>query len=220
MSKLIQVNKRQLAWALEDGSYDRRPVSLWLDRTGTPTFVYKLPEHVWKSLGVEPEIRSEVQGDAEAAWDKTIGRFIEWYRTAKAEPVIILEVAYYGETEDGDRIEDNSFFYTSHGHERFEAENCIGIRYRLAFRVNGRVHYRERKWDGKTETIKVGTPERDEDRIVLDYSDELKARLDVICGAVNRAANQLHEIVTSKDVAKLLMSSKVPLLSSPKGSEK
>lgn len=213
--KLKQVNTRQMIWALEDGSYERRRVTLYLDPTGTPEFVYKLPEHVAKSLGVDEEVRGPTAEDALEKWDRIIARFVEWYRTAKAELVIILEVAYYGETPEGDQLEEDSFFYTAGNHLRYESRRCVGVSYRLAFRVNGKIHYRERKWDGKKESFPVGPPERESNNVVLDYSEELHARLEAICGAVNRAANQLHQIVKAKDVAAMLMASKLPLLAAP-----
>lgn len=204
-----QVNKRIRQWVLEDGSFDSRPVSLWLDPRDSAAFVFKLPDYVARALGCADEVRAATADLAERGLKEKMDAYQKWYRTAKAEPVIILKVQYLGVDDSGDQIDEESFFFRS-SVEEWLTERCIGVRYRLAFRVNSKIHYRDRKWTGEAEEFRVGSVMHSVDGEVLDYSEELHAKIDSICAAVNRAAQQLHEILHAKDIRAKLMST--PLL--------
>lgn len=203
------VNARQMTWPLEDGSTETRAVTLWLDPRGTPHFIYKVPEYIQKNLGVASEVCEETAEKAKTAFDALVRKYIEWVRTAHSEPVIILKVQYLGEDASERAIDEDSFFFSSSA-DSWDTERCVGVRYQLAFRVNGRLHYREMRYgDGDEKIYKVGSVMRDPDGKVLDYTPALHAKIDAICAAVNRAAQQLHEIIKAKDVAAKLMSTKL-----------
>lgn len=218
-SPLKRVNTRTMMWPLEDGSTESRPVTLWLDPRGDTTFVYKLPEYVSSALGCGAEVRATTAGEAYSSFEKVVRKYVDWYRTAKAEPVIILNVEFYGKSEEGHLIKEGKPFFGGMRDEWIEAR-AVGVRYTLAFRVNGNLHYRDTRWDGERESHKVGSRmSRGADGQVIDYTPEVHAKIDLICSAVNRAAQQLDTLIKSKNLATALLTSNFGALPAPKKDE-
>lgn len=215
-----RVNKRTLLVVAENGDISRAPVQLWLDPRGEPRFVYLLPDYVSGNLGIAKEASAETADRAHLAYELAIRKYCDWARSRVAEPVIIVDGMYLGRHENGHHIEEDCFFFQDSSGQ-WDVKNAAGLKYKLAFKVNGQLHWRDRDRSVDDDTApnayKVGMMMGNydaESKNVLPYTPELHARLDLICGALNRAAQALEAILSAKDVGAKLLSIKTPLLES------
>lgn len=218
-SNLKVLKRRTLYTVSETGIGEQKPQTIYIDAAGNSAFVIRLPQYIVDALGGVPEVRHALGELIGPLFEKKMREFQDWYRTGKAEPVILLkaELLSRDRTKSGSGRHDidyEAFFRDSHDARDCEQIVCVALRYELAFRVNGNIHYRQRVSVGDDE-YKVGTRYARCEGIVLDYTPALHARLDRICAALHDAAHTLHEIVKSKSPGAALLSMKLPRLAAP-----
>jgi hypothetical protein len=208
-SNLKVLKRIQMLTVSEDGTSGRAPQTIYIDSKSPVHFVIRLPTHVVAALACEPEVRHTLAAQVVPAYEKIMRQYLDWYRTAKAEPVIVLHAELLSQDRSGSPnqrgdIDENAFFH--HDEDR-EAEHkaTISLTYSLLFRVNGEIHWRTK--DRETGEFKVGHRMAYVKGIVLDYTPELHARLDRICNALHDAAHLLHKIIKAKDVGAALLAS-------------
>lgn len=207
----------------EDGKGARKPVTLWLDASGETALLMHVPDYIQSALGVDAEVRGHSAETVRDDFELLSRKYAEWYNRREAKPVIILHVKYYGQ-KDELHIERDSFFISSGSSSR-EGDRlvAVGVTYTLAFEVDGHVHYRElrrvytdrpgeeeREPPGCHDSFsqigeypehgfkvieKVGFRVAHVEGVVLPYTPELHAKIDVICNAINDAACMLHSIL-------------------------
>jgi hypothetical protein len=221
-SSLTKVKTLKLYVADEAGVVMGRPVTLWLDKRGTPSFVFKVPDYVQRALDVPEQINDPVAESAERKFVATMREYAEWKKNAVAMPVIVLHVGYVGRNKDGSAI-DSEHHVRFGSDARKDREQTVDVAYYLAFKVNGKVYQREEERTGewpqkKTGKFVVGSMIAYPGGEVLDYTPELHAKIDMICDALNGAALALDGIVKAKDMAKALLTfgPKHPMLEAPK----
>lgn len=220
-SSFKQVNTRVRPIVDEHGHIDHGPVTLYLDSRKDVDFFFNIPDYVCMALGCNETARGITADDAESEYKKVIVQYSDWARTAKAEPVILLQIDGRGISPGkGMVIRLSDDFFSTFNADNGEGDKTgISIGYELAFRVNGKIHWRQEKYDfddpdKKTES--VGGLMHRPTGIVLNYTPELHQKIDQIISAVNNAVIAMDGILNSKDVANSLMNSAVLLLAPKK----
>lgn len=223
--ELTIVNRRQRTHVNEDGSTDHKPLPLYLDSTGTPSFVMLLPEYVQQALGVGERVSAPTADKAERDYWDIVERYVEHAKNAKAEMVLMVSYSYETEAASNDR--------TRYGNrEPADRRASIGIHYRIAFVANRRV-YAAKKVYPKIVRDHFGRPWESEDRSqpptlvpgaleaytetseTMPYSEELRAKLDMVVDALNQASVVLKGLDDAKDKAAALLGLGRNLLAPP-----
>lgn len=236
-----KVNTRQRTKVDEHGIMSLGPVTMYLDARGTASFVFELPQYVKDGLGRKDDVSEATADRAEEVYKQILGKFSQHVKDAKAEPVLLVSYGYQGVDSEGHAIKNGGF--TSHL-DRSDVERRVSLSYTRAFRVNGHVHTRKvdyldvdkddpRATSGQYQTRsfpfcahdkieiaieRVGYRDHHYRGVVMDYTPELHAKLDMLIAAINGAAQVLHGLNEAKDggaAALMALGSGTPLLAPP-----
>lgn len=207
------VNKRLTMHVSEDGHVSETPTPLYLDSTGSVSFVYLLPQYVQDALGEDERVAASTAEKALDDYKDALRRYVDHVRTAAAEPVIILNVDVDYEARDAENryIRSSRHFGSLGGKDKFAS---VQVTYELAFRVNGSIHDRREieaipegsVYPKGTGEFKPGTRRSHVPGKVLPYTPELHQKLDLIIEALSQAARKLHEIDEAEDAAGAVLS--------------
>lgn len=231
--ELTVVHRRSTPHVSEDGMWDHKPAPLYLDSSGdNPVFVYLLPEYVQKAFDVV-DVRHERAPAALAELRRVLEKYVEHVKTAKAEPVMFVRYDYDAQSLDGQRLSNDETIY--HNREHADKRRSIGLSYRLAFKVNGKIYSAEKRHHEidaqfpSGETYKKKDMSRPPEIVpgrlepytdateALPYTKELHEKLDRIVAAIDQAAAVLHDLDTAKDRGAALLqlgASAMPALTS------
>lgn len=223
--ELTIVNRRQRTHVQENGSTVQKPLALYLDGRGTPSFVMLVPEYVQEALGVPAEARAPTANEAEREYRKVIDRYIEHAKSAKAVKVLVVNYSYETEVASNDRTH-------YHGRDKADRRATIGITYRVAFVSNGKVYSAKQVWPQK-EVDFWGEKQLRDDREqpftlipgaleayteaseTMPYSEGLHAKLDMVVDALNQASLVLKGLDDAKDRGAALLGLGRMLLAAP-----
>ena len=93
----LKILKRvQMLTVSKDGIEERKPQSIYIDSKDPAEFVIKLPDYVADALGCPADVRRERSAEVVPAYEGIIRQYLNWFRTRKAEPVILLDVSLLG----------------------------------------------------------------------------------------------------------------------------
>lgn len=241
-SSLSRVKSITFNHADESGEIAQHQHTLWLDKRGTPSFVFKVPVYMQVALQVEEQVNMPTAQAAEARLSSIFSDYGTWIKTAKAEPVIVLDLCYSAYDVDGSAISNDASVRFGRASKNREAS--VSASYMLAFRVNGIIHSRDPlqlrepfgfRQDEKEEAAYAEHNERERkldmgggykvgrrlghvDGDVLGYTPELHAKIDQVIEALSGAARVLRDIGQAKDKTALLLSlgSGTPMLMAPR----
>ena len=220
LASLKVVNRRQMVAASESGEWLQEATTMYLDTTGEASFVFVVPPYIVSALGVADRVSHATADGAKRAYEALVRRYIEHMKTARAEPVLLVSLSYNG--RDGKKNITDSDHHDFFDRGDFDVTRSVGLKYRMAFRVNGSIHASEevtetgdwpnhsRKVIGHKPAHRLSHPKGK----VLDYTPELHAKLDEIVAALDRAAQALHAIDKGPDLlAGIMALGSRPLLS-------
>lgn len=215
---LIKVHTRQTSYTHEDGSSGLRPTTMYLDRTAETSFVYLVPQHVVDAMGCDPRVTNQVADDATRAYEKLMREYAEHVRTAKAEPIILIQLGYKADINGVHKNTDRTNYMGSHPHRNMR---MVQVGFTLAFRVSGKLYSRAKAWasdevvDYKPGTL-LGYTSDDK---IIPYTPEAEAQLLRVQAAIDGAAAVLHHLASLDEVAMscalLNLGSGAPLLGAP-----
>lgn len=209
-----KVNARKMSYPHENGDkFPAQLVTMYLDPRGSAEFCFMLPAWVRDQLAISDEVRASTADAAAAAWERIVDKWSLHVRTARAEPIIILEVGGRYEDDEGHGVKfGQEGFYWG---ERITEEPKVGmsVAYELAFRVNGSIHSRKRDQhvddEADPKAYIVGHRKGHQPSgYVLDYTPELHARIDEIRSTLSKAGMAMEAILKSANPAAALLASK------------
>lgn len=219
-----KVNARQRPWVTEEGTHERKAVPMYLDSTGTPAFLFLVPEYVQAAFGIDAELRNAQAESLEDQWSALVRRYVAHVKELRAEPVLILDVAYHAKDDKG-----YGLVRVYHGSSFDDSQHVmLQLSYLRAFRVNGELHHAIRRPISGTVFCTRADPNTLEDAVpghrmqhvskdkrVIPWTPESEAYVLAIAAAMGRAAMQLRDLMGSEDLVLALAGFGVKQLGGP-----